>query len=287
MLCGMIFWTRPRFEWRVRTQVAAAGRPHANYGDREPFSRTAGATVCGTLGGVGESGRGGGGGCGGRGRGHCGPGARDGEAGPTPPDSSEEEQDRLLPVLEGLRHARPSTVVSVGVHYAETARAAARRARRFSATFSGLRVGRRDCRSGGADRVRAGAAMHTRGRSREWLAQGPMSNDELVPAIFTGLCERLMLAEEAGIDVDQIVADPGTGSCQRGAEEIALLAGLGRLQQIDRPLLLGMQLCAPAERACGRALANKRFRGRRAAEDRNCCRECGGDSCRGAFAAGT
>jgi dihydropteroate synthase len=61
--------------------------------------------------------------------------------------------------------------------------------------------------------------------------------------VFSGLCERLAMAEAAGIPTDQIVADPGFGAGfgfrKRGTEDLALLAGLGRLRQLGRPLVVG------------------------------------------------
>src|SRR5271165_3355500 len=49
------------------------------------------------------------------------PGSRAGA--PAPKVSAEEEQDRLLPVLEGIVAARPEAIVSVDTYKAATARA--------------------------------------------------------------------------------------------------------------------------------------------------------------------
>ena len=67
-----------------------------------------------------------------------------------------------------------------------------------------------------------------------------MSSDEVVPAIFSGLCEGVALAESADIDTERIVVDPGFGFGKRNSENFALLAQLNRLNQLGRPLLIGL-----------------------------------------------
>jgi dihydropteroate synthase len=162
-----------------------------------------------------------------------------------PAVSPEQEQARLLPVLEGLMALRPTTVVSVDVCHASTARLAVRLGAEILNDLSA--PGWDQAMAEVVARTGCGLILrHTRGRPREWLAEGPMSSDEVVPSVFSGLCERLAMAEAAGIHTDQIVADPGFssgfGSRKRGAEDMALLAGLGRLRQLGRPLLVGFPL---------------------------------------------
>jgi dihydropteroate synthase len=242
MLAGMIFWTRTRFEWQLRTRSLWLGErtcvmamvPLTREGGRSALDAAwaktsvaeaveavdAGADMI-------DLGAGGGAGV-----------AADGARSNSAPVSAEQEQARLLPVLEGLLNLRPEAVVSVDVYHAETARAAAR---------MGAEIVNDACSPGWDEDLaeaiaRTGCGLilrHTRGRSREWLAEGPMSSDEVVPAIFSGLCERLAMAEAAGIDTEQIVADPGFGFRKPGPEDLALLAGLGRLRQLGRPLMVG------------------------------------------------
>jgi dihydropteroate synthase len=67
-----------------------------------------------------------------------------------------------------------------------------------------------------------------------------MTRDEVVPSVFAGLCEGLAMAEAAGIATERIVLDPGFGFGKRGTENMTLLAGLGRLRELGRPLLVGL-----------------------------------------------
>ena len=155
------------------------------------------------------------------------------------PLGADEEQARLLPVLEALLVERPKAVVSIDTYHAATARAAARLGAEIINDVSGLTW---DSEMGDAvARSRCGLVlMHTRGRPREWLAQGSMSQDEVLPAIFGSLCEGVATAEAAGIDTESIVIDPGFGFGKRGLENITLLAQLNRLKQLGRPMLAGL-----------------------------------------------
>ncbi|HVG27818.1 MAG TPA: dihydropteroate synthase, partial [Acidobacteriaceae bacterium] len=82
--------------------------------------------------------------------------------------------------------------------------------------------------------------MHTRGRPQEWRSQPRLDLPEVLPLVFAGLCDRLVSAEAAGVESDRILADPGFGFGKIDAENMALLAGLWRLHQLGRPLLVGL-----------------------------------------------
>jgi dihydropteroate synthase len=246
----MIFWTRSRFEWRLRTRSLQLGEhtrvmamvplapddlagskwTHGSAMDAAWAKATiaesvnavdAGADII-NLGASEES-------------------SRSHLSSVTP----DQEQARLLPVLEGLMHLRPTAVVSVDVCHAATARQAARLGAEIVNDVSA--PGWDEAMAEVVARTGCGLILrHSRGRPRAWLAEGPMSSDEVVPSVFSGLCERLAMAEAAGINTEQIVADPGFspgfGFGKRGTEDVALLAGLGRLRQLGRPLLVGFPL---------------------------------------------
>nr|MBW4040165.1 dihydropteroate synthase [Acidobacteriota bacterium] len=82
--------------------------------------------------------------------------------------------------------------------------------------------------------------MHARGRPREWQTQERLSYEDVVPLVFAGLCEQLVQAEASGILTERIAVDPGFGFGKRGGENFALLAGMARLNQLGRPLLIGL-----------------------------------------------
>lgn len=155
------------------------------------------------------------------------------------PIGSDEEQARLLPVLEHLLQLRPQAIVSVDTYHASTARAALKAGAEIINDVSGLLW------DGEMAEVVAQAGcglvlMHTRGRPGDWQNQPRVPDRDLVPLVFAELCERLMQAEAAGIVPERIAVDPGFGFGKRGRENFALLAGLGRLHELGRPLLIGL-----------------------------------------------
>lgn len=155
------------------------------------------------------------------------------------PISAEEEQGRLLPVLERVCKERPGAVISVDTYHAATARAAAETGAEIVNDVSGLQwdsqMGRVVAETG------CGLVlMHTRGRPPEWRGLPPLARDALLRHVFGGLIEGLALSEAAGIQTDAIVLDPGFGFGKLGAENFALLADLAQLHQLGRGLLVGL-----------------------------------------------
>ncbi len=164
--------------------------------------------------------------------------AADGQ-GAEPAVSAEEEQARLLPVLEGILKARPEAIVSVDTYKAETARAALAAGAEIVNDVSGF------CWDSGLGRVCAEAGcgvvlVHTRGRPDEWGAQPQLSADELVATVRSGLQASLDKAAAAGMAAESIVLDPGYGFGKRGDENFALLARQAELLILGRPLLAGV-----------------------------------------------
>jgi dihydropteroate synthase len=155
------------------------------------------------------------------------------------PISTEQEQGRLLPVLEQVLRARPDAVVSVDTYHSDTARAAARAGAEIINDVSGLTWD--PSMANAVSQSGCGLVlMHARGRTGEWQSLPGLEDETVVPLVFAGLCEQLAQAEAAGIRTERIVVDPGFGFGKRGAENFALLARLGRLRELGRPLLVGL-----------------------------------------------
>jgi len=155
------------------------------------------------------------------------------------PITATEEQARLLPVLEGLMRERPQAIVSVDTYHASTARAAIRAGVEIVNDVSGLEWD--------SDMARTVAAsgcglvlMHARGRPAQWQLQTRLPSSKVLPVVFSGLCERITLAEASGLSSERILIDPGFGFGKVDHENMVLLAGLPRLHELGRPLLVGL-----------------------------------------------
>jgi dihydropteroate synthase len=156
-----------------------------------------------------------------------------------PAVSAEEEQARLLPVLEGILRARPEAIVSVDTYKAATARAALQAGAEIANDVSGF--GWDAEMAAVCAEARCGVVlMHTRGRSEEWSTQLPLGPDEVLDTVRAGLTASLEKAAAAGIALEAIVLDPGYGFGKRFEENYFLLARQAELLSLERPLLAGV-----------------------------------------------
>jgi dihydropteroate synthase len=157
----------------------------------------------------------------------------------TPAVSAEEEQARLLPVLEGILRARPQAIVSVDTYKAATARAALAAGAEIVNDVSGFAWDPEMAAVCAA--LKPGVVlMHTRGRPEEWRTQPQLEPDELLATVRAGLSASLAAAAQAGISLEAIVLDPGYGFGKRFCENYALLARQSELLSLGRPLLAGV-----------------------------------------------
>lgn len=159
--------------------------------------------------------------------------------GNAPTVGADEEQARLLPVLEGILRARPGAVTSVDTYKASTARAALRAGAEIVNDVSGFTW---DPEMATAC-VEAGAGVvltHTRGTPEQWSTQTRLEPGAVLDMVRTGLAGSLALARAAGIAFEAIVLDPGYGFGKRFDENFALLARQSQLLALGRPLLAGL-----------------------------------------------
>jgi len=82
--------------------------------------------------------------------------------------------------------------------------------------------------------------MHTRGKPAEWRNLPRLAPEEVVPLVRSGLAQSLLIAEEAGIERDRVVIDPGYGFGKSFDENYPLLAHQDNLRELGRPLLAGV-----------------------------------------------
>jgi dihydropteroate synthase len=174
------------------------------------------------------------------------PGSRAGGATGTalaPAVSAEEEQARLLPVLEGILRERPHAVVSVDTYKAATARAALAAGAEIINDVSGFLWDPEmaaACSQASAGRNPGVVLMHTQGRPEEWRTQPSLVPDAVLAEVRAGLAASLAAAAAAGVPAEAIVLDPGYGFGKRFDENYALLAGQAELLALGRPLLVGV-----------------------------------------------
>ena len=166
------------------------------------------------------------------------PGAQAGDVGKSAVNA-EQEQARLIPVLEGLRRAAPDAVISVDTYKSSTARAALRAGAEIINDVSGF--GWDEEMPAACGETGCGVVlMHTRGRPEDWRRQEKLDAENLLEAVRQGLSESLDVARQAGIAAESVVLDPGYGFGKKFDENYMLLARQGELLALGRPLLAGV-----------------------------------------------
>jgi dihydropteroate synthase len=153
--------------------------------------------------------------------------------------SADEEQARLLPVLEGVLKAAPSAVISVDTYKAATARAAIEAGAEIINDVSGLTWDAGMAALLAESKVGV-VLMHTRGQPEEWRTQQQLAPAAVLAMVRDGLAASLATAHHAGIKPEAVVLDPGYGFGKRFGENFSLLKRQADLLSIGRPLLAGI-----------------------------------------------
>jgi dihydropteroate synthase len=159
--------------------------------------------------------------------------------GAQPTVSAEEEQSRILPVLQEVLRRVPEAIISIDTYKAETAQAALAGGAEIINDVSGFTwddhmlplLAAQNCGC---------VLMHTRGRPQEWHSLPPLALDQVVPIVLNGLRDLSEEALNAGISRSRVVLDPGFGFGKRLNENFPLLARLNRLHELGFPLLSGI-----------------------------------------------
>lgn len=152
------------------------------------------------------------------------------------PVAEDEELRRVVPVIEALTR-RTETPISVDTTKCVVARESLRAGARIVNDITALRG-----EAGMLDVIRdlrAGVIlMHMQGTPAT-MQLAPTYQD-VVAEVHAFFEERLAALSAAGIDRQSIVLDPGIGFGKTSTNNLDLIAGLPRLQDLGRPLCLGV-----------------------------------------------
>jgi dihydropteroate synthase len=154
------------------------------------------------------------------------------------PLSPDEEQARVLPVIEAILRERSQTILSIDTFHASTAQRAVEAGAEIINDVSGYVWDPQMAPT--CARLRCGSIlMHARGRPTEWPTLPALSAGEIMPMILEDLSNRIAAAEAAGVERERIVVDPGIGFGKRLDENYPILAHLDQMHQLELPTLIG------------------------------------------------
>lgn len=172
------------------------------------------------------------------------------------PPGDDEELDRVMPVVEALV-AETDSIISVDTSNPALMRAAAAAGAHIINDVRALR------RPGAVEAVAASGLavclVHLQGEPQR-MQECPEYGD-VVAEVRGFLQERRRICNEAGINDERIVLDPGFGFGKSLEHNLDLLRGLDTLAQCGRPVLAGLSRKSMVGAICGRPCAQHRMPG--------------------------
>jgi len=162
--------------------------------------------------------------------------------------AEQEELERVIPVITGVKQRQPKAVISVDTYKAAVARAAVKAGAEIVNDVSGF-LWDAQMRKTLAELKCGAVLMHMRGRPQEWRTLPAVP--DIVTLVKRELRERADAAVTAGMKRERIVIDPGFGFGKNHEENYPLLKRFEEFHQLRFPLLAGVS----RKSFLGRALA--------------------------------
>lgn len=151
------------------------------------------------------------------------------------PVSADEELERVLPVIRGLRR-EIRVPISIDTYKSRVARGALAQGADIVNDISALRFDPEMVGLVAAEKVPV-VLMHMQGSPR--TMQAAPRYDDVVREVEAFLALRIQYAVERGVERDKIIIDPGLGFGKTLEHNLALLRGLPALASLGQPLLVG------------------------------------------------
>ena len=156
------------------------------------------------------------------------------------PVSTQQEIERVLPILSAIRGDYPGIVLSIDTTKSEVARAALDAGVDAINDVSGFRIDPRIGEIAAAERAGV-VLMHSRGGVAEMgTYRYAEYGDDVVADVVEELRASASLAVSVGIPPESIVIDPGIGFAKRSEHSLRILAGLARFESLGFPIMIGV-----------------------------------------------
>lgn len=172
--------------------------------------------------------------------------------------AAEEEQARVLPVIEALRKAYPDAVLSIDTYRASTARLAIEAGADIINDISAMET---DAEM--LDVVCETKApiilMHMRGTPKNMQTQCEYKN--VVEEVAVYLAERAEILRERGVGAEKIILDPGIGFAKNAEQNLKLMRDLHALTSFGYPVLLAASRKGTVGKVLGDLPAEERLEG--------------------------
>jgi dihydropteroate synthase len=155
------------------------------------------------------------------------------------PVSAEEEEDRLMPVLTAILKNNLNAIISVDTYKSSVAESALRAGADWINDIWGLRYDPSMAQI--AAKYKAPVVIMHNGR--ELKPEAPLSGNEkqkdIINRVKSGLLECINIAQEAGIQKENVILDPGIGFGKTVEDNLALINRLDEIKTMGHPVLIG------------------------------------------------
>ena len=168
--------------------------------------------------------------------------------------SAEEELQRILPVLEGLR-SKLKIPISIDTSKSHVAEAAVHAGAEIVNDVTGLRADPDIAEVAKRHKLPL-VLMHMRGEPRT-MHKGPFARD-VTKDVIAGFKRSVAAARRAGVPQSQIVLDPGLGFGKSYEQNYELIARIPQLAALGFPLLIGASRKSFVGKALGGAAKGER-----------------------------
>ena len=174
------------------------------------------------------------------------------------PVSAKDELDRVIPLIKKLKGLL-SIPISIDTTKADVARRAIESGAEMVNDISAMRF---DAKMPEviADYEVPVVLMHMRGNPKT-MQEGDLAYRSLMGEITGFLKESMENAQSSGVDVENIIVDPGIGFGKSTADNIAILKHLKELKTLGRPIMVGTSRKRFIGEVTGEKLAGDRVAG--------------------------
>jgi len=152
------------------------------------------------------------------------------------PVEEKEELERVIPVIKKLA-SRVKVPISIDTYKSRVAKKAIDAGATMVNDISALRMDEAMANIVRSSKVPV-CLMHMQGTSRN-MQKNPKYKD-VVSEIFTFFRERIDFCEQAGIEVEKTIVDPGIGFGKTVLHNLEILRNLDQFKSLGRPIMIGV-----------------------------------------------
>lgn len=174
------------------------------------------------------------------------------------PVTIEEEQERVLPVIKGIRDSGCSALISIDTRHADTMQKAIDIGANIINDVSALTHDPQSISVVAKAQIPV-MLMHMQG-SPETMQDKP-EYDNVVDEVCAYLEERILACVNAGVDKKNIVIDPGIGFGKALEDNLKILKNIDKFHNLECAVLLGTSRKSFIEKICTGTPADKRLAG--------------------------